>query len=231
MLSGTIQDYDPMGRTWHYWDCTPAWACGDLEAVYYYDEAGDLQTWVHPAFGITFTNTIGGARRVTAVSATSNGLSIPTSLAPAVTYTAWGAIKTLQEGCLNSGCTTVQETYDYNNRMQPVRIQLGTSSNNYADYCLVYNYYLPPVGNPSSCTATPTQSTTDNGNVQGFWYEDNVNTGFSRTEAFSYDSVNRLLAAQATGNSTYNLSFNNYDQYRQHDLRPERQHARAVCDV
>ncbi len=231
VLSGTIQDYDPMGRTQHYWDCTPAWACGDLEAVYYYDKAGDVQTWVHPAFGITFTNTIGGARRVTAVSATSNGLSIPTSLAPAVTYTAWGAIKTLQEGCLNSGCTTVQETYDYNNRMQPVRIQLGTSSNNYADYCLVYNYYLPPVGNPSSCTATPTQSATDNGNVQGFWYEDNVNTGFSRTEAFSYDS--REPAARGTSDRQQHLQpeFQQLRPVWQHDLRPERQHARALCRV
>ncbi len=38
-----------------------------------------------------------------------------------------------------SGCWAVQETYDYNNRLQPVRIQLVQyTASTYA--CSVYNY-------------------------------------------------------------------------------------------
>ena len=44
------------------------------------------------------------------------------------------------------------------------------------------------------------------------YYQDSVNTGHSHTGAFTYDAVNRLATAVATGNSTYNLTFN-YDQY------------------
>ena len=41
----------------------------------------------------------------------------------------------------------------------------------------------------------------------GYWYQDSVNTSYSHTAAYSYDDVNRLSTAVATGNSTYNLSF------------------------
>ncbi len=59
-----------------------------------------------------------------------------------MTYGPSGALKTLLNGCAPSGsCTQIQETYDYNKRLQAVRLQLGTASNNSANYCLVYNYY------------------------------------------------------------------------------------------
>ena len=48
--------------------------------------------------------------------------------------------------------TPRQETYDYNSRTQPVRIQLGSSSNNSVNYCLVYNYYAG-ASNPTSCAS------------------------------------------------------------------------------
>ena len=86
-------------------------------------------------------------------------------------------------------------------------MQLGTSSNTSADYCLVYNYYAG-VSNPASCVSNPTQSSTgNNGNVAGFWYQDNVNTTYNHIAAYGYDHVNRLTSAVATGNSTYNLTF------------------------
>ena len=44
-------------------------------------------------------------------------------------------------GCVGSGCVNAQETYVYNNHLQPVMIELGTTGNATADYCLVYNYY------------------------------------------------------------------------------------------
>ena len=93
-----------------------------------------------------------------------------------------------------------------------MRIELGTSGNNSANYCMVYNYYAG-VGNPTTCTSTPTQATSgNNGNVMGLWYLDNVNASFNHTQAYAYDYLNRLSTAAATGNSTYNLTFG-YDRY------------------
>lgn len=61
----------------------------------------------------------------------------------------------------------VQETYDYNNRMQPMRLQLGTSSNNSYYNCMVYDYYGV---SPASCTGTPAQNSTgNNGNAMTYW--------------------------------------------------------------
>jgi len=164
-------------------------------------------TYVHPVYDILFTNAISEAQRVTGITAGQNNYQIPQALAQNITYTPSGALSQLTDGCVGTGCTQIQETYDYNDRLQPVRMQLGTSSNTSADYCLVYNYYQG-FSNPTSCTGKPTQSSTgNNGNVAGFWYEDNVNTSFSHTEAFGYDTVKRLTSAVATGSSTYNLSF------------------------
>jgi hypothetical protein len=65
-------------------------------------------------------------------------------------------------------------TYDYNTRLQPVRIQLGTASNQAANSCLVYNYYVG-VSNPTSC-AIPTQGTSGNsGNEVGHDFQDTTN--------------------------------------------------------
>jgi RHS repeat-associated protein len=107
-------------------------------------------------------------------------------------------------------CTTAQETYTYNNRLQAAMIELGTTSGSpSADYRFVYNYYSDK-GNPTSCAAS-TQGTKDNGNVMGYWYQDSVNSSFSHTATYSYDGVNRLLTAVAApialGTYNYNLTF------------------------
>jgi RHS repeat-associated protein len=98
-----------------------------------------------------------------------------------------------------------QETYTYNKRLQPSMIELGTASNPTADYCLVYNYYSDK-SNPTSC-ATPTQGTKNDGSVVGYFYQDSVQSGFGHTASYTYDNVNRLITAAATGSSTYNLTF------------------------
>ena len=104
-----------------------------------------------------------------------------------------------------------QETYDYNNRLQPVRIQLGTSGTPARNYCQVYNYYSG-VGNPTSCVI-PSQATTgNNGNVMGYFYQDSVNTSLGHTATQTFDSLNRLTNSVATGSLTHNLTFG-YDRY------------------
>jgi RHS repeat-associated protein len=209
--SGTLQtgvaySYDPMGRASGYYQCPPA-NCGTgniLPTTTNYGLAGDITSWT---FGYTITNTISPALQITGITSTLSDSGHPATLAQNITYTPWGALSLLTDGCVGTGCTNVQETYDYNNRMQPVRLQLGTSGDTSGDYCMVYNYYQK-FTNPSSCTSTPTQASTgNNGTVAGIWVQDNVNTSMSRTESYSYDPVNRLSAAAATGSATYNLAF------------------------
>ncbi len=126
-------------------------------------------------------------------------------------YTPWGALSGLTNGCAGSGCTNSQETYSYNNRMQPTQIQLGTSGNPGAYYTLGYNYSLPGGSTPPGCPVSASGSG-NNGDVIGYTFTDAVNSTMSHSALYVYDGVNRLACAQASGNSTYNLAFG-YDAY------------------
>jgi YD repeat-containing protein len=207
LQTGVAYSYDPVGRVSTYYQCPPA-NCGTgiiLPTATNYDLAGDITSWT---FGYTITNSISAAQQVTGITSSLSDSGHPATLAQNITYTPWGALSTLTNGCVGTGCTNLQETYDYNNRMQPVRFQLGTSASPSADYCLVYNYYQG-VANPTTCTNSPTQATTgNNGNVVGLYDLDGPNnTTMSRTEAYTYDHVNRLTTAASTGNAAYNLNF------------------------
>ncbi len=160
---------------------------------YSYGLAGDVTGWTHPA-GFTITNTISAAQRITEITSTLSDSTHPPVLAQNLTYTPWGALNTLENGCVGTGCTQRQETYSYSNRMQPVMIELGTTSNNSANYCLVYNYYSG--SNPASC-AVPSPGAGNNGNVMGYWYSDNTNSTLNHTATYAYDNLNRLSTAQA----------------------------------
>ena len=212
LLTGTAQDYDTMGRIADYRQCPP-WFCSNsnpLDTQYAYNFDGTVKQWVHPANDeetLTLYNTVSEARQITAIAASANVVDIPSSVVSNITYTPWGALAGLSDGCTGSGCKNIQETYAYNNRLQPVNIQVGTFANTSANYCLVYNYYKS-MSNPTACTTDPTSGTGNNGNVWGMWYQDNANSSYSYSAAFGYDSVNRLSSAIATGNSTYNLSYN-----------------------
>ncbi len=108
-----------------------------------------------------------------------------------------------------------QESYDYNNLLQPVRIQLGSSTTANANSCVVYNYYFS-VSNPTSC-AIPTQATAgNNGNVKGQFFQDSTNPSPGHTATYTYDFMNRLatsvaIASQPDG-AAHNLRFS-YDRY------------------
>ena len=207
--TAVVYSYDPMGRTLNFWQCNPS-NCGSAsiyEAQYNYDLAGDVSSWAHPGL-FTLTNTVNPAQQITAIQSSWQDSSHPQYLAQSISYTAWGAIAQLENGCVGTGCTNAQETYQYNKQLQPAVIELGTSSSPTANYCLVYNYYA---SSPTSC-ALPSAGTNDNGNVMGYWYQDSVNSSFSHTATYTYDGVNRLATAAATGNATYNLTFS-YDAY------------------
>ena len=128
ILTATAQDYDPMGRPQHYWQCTPL-NCGSSSIwgmTYAYDAEGDVISWTHPA-GFTITQTIDGAKDITQITSSLSDSTHPATLAQNILYNAAGAVTSLQNGCVGSGCTTIQETYAYNNRLQMAMAELGTS--------------------------------------------------------------------------------------------------------
>jgi RHS repeat-associated protein len=132
------------------------------------------------------------------------------------TYTPFGAVSTITDGCEPTGnCTSAVENYYYNNRLQPYMI--WTTWPGVSD-CVVLNYYSG-ASNPTSCN-TPSQTGGNNGNVMGYWYRDWANTNLTHTASFGYDSLNRLNTActlsgsscQTSGSPAYNLAFS-YDQW------------------
>jgi YD repeat-containing protein len=135
----SIYSYDPVGRVADYWQCTP-YNCGGSGGAgaapwdlhYNYDLAGDVTSWTHPA-GFTITNTVSAAQRITEITSSLSDSTHPPILAQNMTYTAWGALSGLQNGCVGTGCIQTQETYTYNNRLQPWMIQLGTSTDSFAN--------------------------------------------------------------------------------------------------
>ncbi len=201
--TGVVYSYDPMGRTNDFWQCDPnnCGASSIYNTNYNYDWAGDVTSWSHPGL-INITNIVNTAQQITAVQTTSNYTNLPQTFLQNVTYTPWGAVSSLQNGCSGSGCTNAQETYTYNNRLQPAMIQASGSN---GSTCLVYNYYADKP-NPTSC-ALPAQGRQNNGNMMGYWYNDSVQSGFNHTASYTYDNVNRLTQATATGNATYNQTY------------------------
>jgi RHS repeat-associated protein len=81
---------------------------------------------------------------------------------------------------------------DYNNRLQPTQIKLGTSGNPTSVVSLGYNY----------------GTTDNNGNVRTHTYSGG---GLSYTQTFGYDSLNRLTTSTESGSSWSQT--NAYDRY------------------
>ncbi|MGH7971511.1 MAG: hypothetical protein ACREIC_22565, partial [Limisphaerales bacterium] len=201
--------YDALGRIKQTEQCTP-YNCGATPWTmnYTYDLAGDMLTETYPT-GLTVTNTYNTYQQLTQMTSTFVDSQHPSLLAQ-VSYNSWGGLATLTNGCAGSGCVQSRETYDYNNRLQPVRIQLGTTSSSSAYSCRVYNYYTS-LGNPGSC-GVPSQGTGDNGNVVGYLYQDSVNASLTHKASYAYDGANRLATASATpfgsGTVSYSQSYN-----------------------
>jgi RHS repeat-associated protein len=193
--TATVHSYDPMGRTQVLYQCAPANCFNMPYASYDYDLAGDVVQWHHPV-GFWIYNTISPAREITQVTSMVNDAHDPANLAT-ITYTPFGAVSTLQTGCVGSGCTPEQESFFYNTRLQPAMIELGAAGNQSADSCRVYSYYKNQTPSGCSETAWP-QGTTNNGNVMGYFYNDIMEEKFCHTATYQYDPLNRLQSASAS---------------------------------
>ena len=208
--TATVYSYDPVGRVAKLYQCTP-YNCPTTywETDYTYDLAGDLGSWSHPA-GFTITNTINGAQQTTQMGSTLNDSKHPGNLIQSASYTPFGAVDTLVGGTVGGG-KQWQEMHEYNNRLQPVRIQLGEPSSPAANSCQVYNYYSS-LGNVTSCTL-PGQGTGNNGTTMGYFYQDTTNPTLTHSATYQYDTLNRLATASASGSGLmYSLTFS-LDRY------------------
>jgi hypothetical protein len=94
-------------------------------------------------------------------------------------YAPNGALATALVGWQNSGYAGTSVSNTYNNRLQPVTTSVSTASNS-AIMNLVYNFH---------------SGSGDNGNVFGV----TNNRDNNRSQAFGYDSLNRLTTASTTG--------------------------------
>ncbi len=125
---------------------------------------------------------------------------------PVRRYAPQGALASFENG----GGKQLTETYDYNNRLQVVRLQLAPYQTTNDLVCWVYNDYSN-VANPTACSI-PSQGTGNDGDVVGQYEKDTVNTSLSHTVGLTYDPTHRLTRSVATGNATHNLTFS-YDRY------------------
>ncbi len=221
----TLHSYDAAGHTQDLRQCTP-FNCSSAtiwNTHYTYNLAGDVTTWTHPG-GFTISQAVSNARRITQITSSLNDATHPGTLAT-LTYAPQGVPSSMVNGCSGTGCTQRQETYDYNNRLQRVRIELGTSASPAANSCLVYNYYSG-VSNPTSCAIPSQAASGNNRNVMGHLFQDSTNPALGHTASWTYDPMNRLASSIATGSATHNLTFS-YDRYgnsraasrKRHDLR------------
>jgi len=183
-----------LGRVIKQWQCTPA-NCGTgwFQLDYVYNLAGNIISYTNSQ-GVTFTQTINAAGRLTQVTSSLVDAQHPATLVtvdPAVGYHPHGAIKKM---LLGNGLT---ETTAYNNRLQPCRMNVNSSGT------LVVQCTDPqPSGNVQDFSYGFGHGTADNGNVMSWAAVGAQN--FSRS--YTYDELNRL-ATMASGTNPCSLSW------------------------
>ena len=186
--AGTYRGYDELGRVVRQYQQTDS-VNYLVEATYYANSSFNVLTYPFvpgAADRRTVTNTNDTAGRLASLSSSA------TSYAPAVSvsgtaYTAHNALSTETYG------NTLVHAINYNNRLQPIEIKLGTSGAPTSIVDMVYSY----------------GTTNNNGTVQSISYSGG---GLSYSQTFGYDSLNRLTTSQENSGSSWSQT-NGYDQY------------------
>jgi RHS repeat-associated protein len=158
---------------------------------YSYDVAGELTQQVYPS-GHAVNTAYGTAGRVTKVTdQNENKYQSNFSYAP------HGDLAHVQLG------NNLWEHSDYNNRLQPIDINLGASTTDSSLLALTFQY--------GRITSGQLDQTKNNGNIA----TEGVNAaGTIFNQSFTYDNVNRITSGAETQNSqtTWSRDFN-YDQF------------------
>ena len=191
--SYSFEEYDKLGRRKRATQTTDGQ--GYLMS-YEYNLAGSLVSQKYPSGRIVKTE-YDNAGRVAGIRNNSNGPyyagAAATDAPNRFQYSAAGAIQAIKLG------NGLWEHTNFNSRLQTIQIGLGSTSTNSTILNLDYGY----------------GSTNNNGNVQSQTITvptvGSVN-GFTATQNYTYDSLNRLETAQENNGTSWRQNFS-YDQY------------------
>jgi RHS repeat-associated protein len=163
----SFASFDAMGRVVSTVQCNPGVTqCNTFTAAY--DKLGDLTTLGYPQNGFSVTYVYDTAARLTSAT-DSNGVIY----AQNPTYLASAAMQEFSSPNFNGNKFHV----DYNSRLQPVEIWAGAGQGTPALFDKQYSYGTTGANNGNIFTITNLKDST-------------------RTQTFSYDSLNRLASAQ-----------------------------------
>ena len=158
---------------------------------YAYDLAGHLKSQVYPSGRVVMTE-YDAAGRIAGVKNAMSGSyyagAVGTDAANRIQYSAHGAVSAMKLG------NGLWEHTNYNSRLQPTQIGLGTLSTNSSLWQLDYSYGM----------------TDNNGNVRTQTLT--LPGGLSLAQSYEYDAVNRLKLAQENNGSSWKQVYA-YDQY------------------
>lgn len=186
-------EYDAQGRVK---TGTQTTAGQDFLMSYQYNVAGALISQTYPSGRVVKTE-YDGAGRSAGVKNNTTGTyyagAASTDATNRVQYSPAGAIQAMKLG------NGLWEHTNFNSRLQRIQIGLGSASTNSNILQLDYDYGTTNNnGNPQSHTITvPT--------VAGV-------TGFTATQTYTYDSLNRLATAQENNGNSWKQVYD-YDRY------------------
>jgi RHS repeat-associated protein len=184
--------YDAMGRVIRNWQQTPsvspngAWVCTS------YDLAGNFASITPPGQvlwgadpncdpkGVTISYTHDGANRIATVTSSWSDAQHPAALYsvdPTYGYWAQGGLRKAYFG------NNLTESHAYNNRLQPCRASVNTTS-----AFLAFCTDPTPAGNILDFTVGYNAGSSDNGNVAAWSAVGNQ----TFTRSYAYDALNRL---------------------------------------
>ncbi|HEV2835744.1 MAG TPA: RHS repeat-associated core domain-containing protein [Pyrinomonadaceae bacterium] len=186
---GTYRGYDQMGRVVRQYQRTDS-VNYLVEASYYAN--GSIHDETYPSVlgagdrrVVTFTNDDAGRLSSLNSSATSYA---PGASVSSLGYASHNRLKSETYG------NGLIHAVNYNNRLQPTEIKLGTGGAPTSVVGLTYNY----------------GTTSNNGNLLSISCSGG---GLSYTQAFGYDALNRLTTSQETNGGTSWSQTNGYDRY------------------
>ncbi len=156
---------------------------------YGYNLAGGLTSLTYPS-GRVIETKYDSAGRIAGIKDQQSGTyyagAIGTDATNRLQYAPSGSVSVMKLG------NGLWEHTNFNSRLQPTEIGLGTSATNSNTVGLTYNY----------------GTTNNNGNLQSVAY---AGGGLSYTQTFGYDSLNRLTTSAESGSSWSQT--NSYDRY------------------
>ena len=188
------QAFDTMGRVTQSQQWVDGTAYGSNPMTYIYNLSGALIEEKYPS-GRTVKNVLDAGGDLAIVQSSKNVAAGYFNYAKNFTYTAAGAVSSMQLG------NGKWESTIFNNRLQPTQIALGTTNGGTDQLKLNFDYGAA-INNGNVLSQQITVPTT--GGV----------AGFTATQTYSYDSLNRLKNATEMigGAQSWKQTFN-YDRY------------------